>query len=109
MSTTRAQLRKDPSLARGLVRALVAGYDAVLKDPKAGEQALESQVSGLSVSAVSQQLHAELPAFLPVGGGSYGALKPSILKAWAKWETKFGIVKHEPDVTTMFDSAFLPK
>jgi putative hydroxymethylpyrimidine transport system substrate-binding protein len=109
VSTTRAELRKDPSVARGLVRALVEGYDAVLKDPKAGEQALESQVTGLSASAVSQQLRAELPAFLPVGRGSYGALKPSILDAWAKWEVKFGIVKHKPDLTTMFDSALLPK
>jgi putative hydroxymethylpyrimidine transport system substrate-binding protein len=108
ISTTRAQLRKDPSLARGLVHALVEGYDAVLKDPKAGEQALESQVTGLSASAVRQQLQAELPAFLPVGGGNYGALKPSILNSWAKWEVKFGIVKHKPDVATMFDSAFLP-
>jgi len=109
VSATRAELRKDPSLARGLVHALVEGYDAVLKDPKAGERALESQVSGLSDTAVSEQLKAELPAFLPEGGGSYGALKPSILNAWAQWETKFGIVKHKPDVATMFDSAFLPK
>jgi ABC-type nitrate/sulfonate/bicarbonate transport system substrate-binding protein len=109
LSTTRAELRKDPTLARGLVHALVEGYDSVLKDPKVGERALESQVSGLSASAVSQQLRAELPAFLPVAGGSYGALKPSILSAWAKWETKFGIVKHRPDVKTMFDSSFLPK
>jgi putative hydroxymethylpyrimidine transport system substrate-binding protein len=109
VTATRAELRKDPSLARGLVHALVEGYDAVLKDPKAGEQALESQVTGVSASAVSQQLQAELPAFLPFGGGGYGALEPSILNAWAKWEAKFGIVKHKPDVATMFDSAFLPK
>jgi putative hydroxymethylpyrimidine transport system substrate-binding protein len=109
LTTTRSELRTEPSLARGLVHALVEGYDAVLKQPKAGQQALETQVSGLSASAVSQQLRAELPAFLPVGGGGYGALKPSILNAWANWETKFGIVKHKPNVATMFDSAFLPK
>jgi putative hydroxymethylpyrimidine transport system substrate-binding protein len=109
LTTTRTELRTDPSLVRALVHALVEGYDAVLKQPQAGEQALESQVSGLSASAVSQQLHAELPAFLPVGGGGYGALKPAILGAWAKWETKFGIVKHRPDIAAMFDSAFLPK
>jgi hypothetical protein len=87
----------------------VEGYDAVLKDPAAGERALESQVSGLSATSVRQQLQAELPAFLPVGGGGYGALKPSILNAWAKWEAKFHIVPRKPDVSTMFDSAFLPK
>ncbi len=108
ISAPRAELRRDPSLARGLLHALVEGYDAVLKDPRAGEHALESQVTGLSATAVRQQLQAELPAFLPVGGGSYGSLKPSILNAWAKWEAKFGIVKRRPDVATMFDSAFLP-
>jgi putative hydroxymethylpyrimidine transport system substrate-binding protein len=106
---TRSELKRDPSLARGLVHALVDGYDAVLKDPQAGERALESQVTGLQASAVTEQLKAELPAFIPVGGGAYGSLVPSVLKAWAKWETKFGIVKKTPDIKTMFDSAFLPK
>ncbi|HEX3803299.1 MAG TPA: ABC transporter substrate-binding protein [Solirubrobacteraceae bacterium] len=106
---TRSELKRDPGLARGVVRTLVDGYDYVLKHPLAGEHALESQVTGLSDKAVSQQLAAELPAFLPKGGGAYGALEPSVLNAWAKWEVKFGIVKKKPDVATMFDSAFLPR
>ncbi|HTW12936.1 MAG TPA: ABC transporter substrate-binding protein [Solirubrobacteraceae bacterium] len=106
---TRAELQRDPSLARGLVHALVEGYDGVLRDPKAGEQALESQVSGLAASAVSQQLTAELPAFRPQGGGAYGTLVPSVLRAWARWELKFGIVKKTPDIATMFDRSFLPR
>jgi putative hydroxymethylpyrimidine transport system substrate-binding protein len=107
--TTRAELKRNPKLARNVVRTLVDGYDYVLKHPQAGEQALESQVTGLSAKSVKQQLAAELPAFLPNGGGAYGALEPSVLNAWAKWEVKFGIVKKTPDVTTMFDRSFLPK
>ncbi len=106
---TRSELKRDPALARDVVRTLVDGYDYVLKHPLAGEQALESQVTGLSNKSVSQQLAAELPAFLPKGGGAYGALEPSVLNAWAKWEVKFGIVKKQPDVSTMFDRSFLPK
>jgi ABC-type nitrate/sulfonate/bicarbonate transport system substrate-binding protein len=106
--TTAAELRRDPSLARGVVHTLTAGYDYVLKHPLTGERDLESQVSGLSKQAVSQQLQAELPAFLPKGGGAYGRLEPSVLNAWAKWEVKFGIVKHKPDVSTIFDRSFLP-
>jgi putative hydroxymethylpyrimidine transport system substrate-binding protein len=109
VSTTRSELRRDPSLARAVVRTLVDGYDYVLKHPRAGEQALESQVTGLAPKAVSQQLAAELPAFLPKDGGDYGALEPSVLNAWAKWEVKFGIVKKEPDVKAMFDASFLPR
>jgi len=100
---TASELKRDPSLARGLVHALVRGYDAVLADPKAGEQALESQVSGLSPTLVAEQLQAELPAFRPVG-----TLSPGTLEAWARWEAKFGIVKRVPDIKTMFDSSFLP-
>jgi putative hydroxymethylpyrimidine transport system substrate-binding protein len=104
---TAAELHRDPSLARGLVHALVRGYDAVLKDPAAGERALESQVPGLSPKLVAEQLAAELPAFVPAGG-SFGELVPTTLRAWAKWEAKFGIVKRVPDVAAMFETRFLP-
>jgi hypothetical protein len=57
---------------------------------------------------VSQQLKAELPAFLPRGGGAYGALAPSVLAAWARWEAKFGIVKRAPRVAALFNRGFLP-
>ena len=106
---TRAELRRDPTLARRVVRTLVDGYDYLLRHPQAGERALESQVSGLSAKAVSQQLAAELPAFLPTGGGAYGALEPAVLSAWARWEVKFRIVKRRPDLTTIFDRSFLPR
>jgi len=99
----------DPGLARGVVRTLVAGYQYVLNHPRKGEEYLESEVSGLSKRAVSQQLAAELPAFLPSGGGMYGSLNPSVLSAWARWEARFGIVKKAPNLKTMFDRSFLPR
>jgi ABC-type nitrate/sulfonate/bicarbonate transport system substrate-binding protein len=105
---TASELRREPSLARGLVRTLTAGYTYVLKHPAAGRRYLESQVTGLSKPAVSQQLTAELPAFLPRGGGTYGSLEPSVLGAWARWELKFGIVKRRPDIAAMFNRSFLP-
>ena len=108
LCATAAELRHHPALARGVVRTLVDGYRYMLAHPLAAERDLESQVSGLSKRAVSQQLRAELPAFLPRGGGAYGALEPSVLRAWAKWEVHFGIVRHRPDLRTMFDRSFLP-
>ena len=106
---TAAELKRDPLLARGVVRTLVDGYRYVLRHPTQGERDLEAQVSGLSKQAVSQQLTAELPAFVPSGGGAYGALEPSVLRAWAKWELKFGIVKRRPDLKAMFDRRLLPR
>ena len=108
LCATRTELRRDPALARGVVHAVVDGYDTVLKHPLLGEHALESRVSGLSNLAVSEQLRAEMPAFLPAGGG-YGTLPPSTLRAWAHWELRFGIVKHRLNITTMFNRSFLPR
>jgi putative hydroxymethylpyrimidine transport system substrate-binding protein len=109
VTATQSELKRDPGLARRVVRTLVDGYDAVLAHPQAGEHALTSQVTGLSAKAVNQQLEVELPAFLPKGGGGYGTLQPALLKAWAKWEKKFGIVKKTPDVAAIFSSAYLPR
>ncbi|HET9719015.1 MAG TPA: ABC transporter substrate-binding protein [Solirubrobacteraceae bacterium] len=108
LCTTRAIIRDDPRLVSDLVDSLVEGYQAVLRDPRAGAAALESRVQGLSPQLVSRQLHAELPAFRPAGGGSVGALVPSTLRAWARWEARFGIVNRVPDVSRMFTQRFLP-
>ena len=63
-----------PALARRVVRTLVDGYDAVLAHPQAGERALDSQVTGLSAKAVSQQLAGRAAGLPARGGGGYGAL-----------------------------------
>jgi ABC-type nitrate/sulfonate/bicarbonate transport system substrate-binding protein len=105
---TRGTISRDPGLVRGVVRSLVEGYEAVLRDPRAGAAALESQVEGLSPRLVSRQLQAELPAFRPAGGGQVGALVPGALRAWAHWETRFGIVRSAPNVSRMFTQRFLP-
>ena len=109
LSTTASLLRRDPRLARAVVHTLVDGYRFVLRHPAAGAHYLESQVSGLSSKAVSEQLKVELPAFLPSGGGPYGALEPSVLRRWASWEARFGIVKRRPDIATMFDLSLVPR
>ena len=107
--TTARLLKREPQLARGLVHTLVDGYQFVLTHPLAGQRYLESQVSGLSQQSVRQQLAAELPAFLPRGGGAYGSLRPAMLRTWARWEARFGIVKRVPDVARMFDHSLLPR
>jgi putative hydroxymethylpyrimidine transport system substrate-binding protein len=102
-----AGLRAHPSLARDTVKALVLGYNATLADPANAAHALESRVPGLDASLVSAELRGLLPAFRGPGG-RFGVLDPSRLNAWARWEARFGIVKHPPDVATTFDRAFAP-
>jgi putative hydroxymethylpyrimidine transport system substrate-binding protein len=102
------ELKTDPSLARAVVSTLVRGYDAALADPATAAGALESRVVGLDPSLVTAELKGLLPAFRGPGG-RFGVLDPSRLKAWARWESRFGIVKSTPDVATMFDTAFAPR
>jgi ABC-type nitrate/sulfonate/bicarbonate transport system substrate-binding protein len=108
LCATQQTVSRDPALVRGVVHAVVEGYEAVLRDPRAGAAALESQVSGLSPRLVKEQLAGELPAFRPAGGGPVGALVPATLRSWARWEVRFGIVRRRPDVGQMFTQRFLP-
>jgi putative hydroxymethylpyrimidine transport system substrate-binding protein len=100
-------LKADPALARDTVSALVRGYDATLADPAAAARALESRVPGLDASLVSAELRGLLPAFRGPAG-RFGVLDPALLRTWSRWEARFGIVKHPPDVATTFDRAFAP-
>jgi putative hydroxymethylpyrimidine transport system substrate-binding protein len=102
LSTTRAFLDQHHELALGVVRALERGYQFTLAHPGASAAELESQVPGLSPALVKADLAALRPAFaLP--HQTPGVLDYSILKRWARWEARFGIVKRPPNVNQDFD------
>jgi putative hydroxymethylpyrimidine transport system substrate-binding protein len=101
-------LRSHPGLARAVVHALTTGYEQVLRDPPAGARALESLVPGLDPQLQDAELRALLPSF-DEPGGRIGALDPGRLRAWARWEVRFGIVTRRPDLGAMFRTGFLPK
>jgi putative hydroxymethylpyrimidine transport system substrate-binding protein len=106
LCATRRRLQDDPSLARAIVRTLVRGYGVTLTDPEGSAADLESQVPGLDPKLVAAQLSAEGPAFLARGGG-FGTFDFSALSAWARWEARYGIVRHPPNVSKAFDPQFL--
>ena len=105
LCTTGSTLRRDPSLARGVVDALVAGYRFTLAHPQAAAHDLERQASGLDPTLVGAQLTALLPAFRPADG-RVGELDTARLETWARWEKRFGIVSRTPDVAHMFDPSY---
>ena len=107
LCATGSSLRANPGLASSVVRALARGYDEALDDPRVAEQALQSQVPGLDPSLLDAELRALAPAFrLP--GEAFGVLSAARLRAWAGWETRFGIVRRAPDLAAMFDPRFVP-
>ncbi|MDQ2761786.1 MAG: ABC transporter substrate-binding protein [Actinomycetota bacterium] len=101
-----ASLHADPSLARGVVRALVRGYGVTLSDPRASAADLERLVPGLDPSLVSAELRA-LSGSSRAPDGKVGELDLRELQAWAPWEAREGIVSRQPDVSAMFDPGFV--
>ncbi|HUB04764.1 MAG TPA: ABC transporter substrate-binding protein [Solirubrobacteraceae bacterium] len=103
---TAQTLRRDPGLARGVVDALVRGYDYTLGDPEQAAQDLDRQVAGLDPKLVGAQLAGLLPSF-KAPDGHVGELDRARLDTWAGWEARFGIVSRPPDVDTIFDPDFV--
>jgi ABC-type nitrate/sulfonate/bicarbonate transport system substrate-binding protein len=98
-------LHAHPDLARALVRTLSRGYGAVIGHPQVGVHALESQVPGLDPQLVAAELAKLEPAFTGPEH-RFGALDVPLLRRWAHWEQRFGIVRGVPDVATTFDTRF---
>jgi ABC-type nitrate/sulfonate/bicarbonate transport system substrate-binding protein len=108
LATTRATLQDAPALVRGAVRALARGYAEVLSDPESAVSTLVAAVPGLDRAAVMRELDAVSAAFT-AGAHSFGELDPVRLRAWARWERRFGIVKRLPDVARAFDGRYVPR
>ena len=105
LATTRKTLRERPELVRDTVTALRRGYEGTIADPAAGVDALVKGAPGVDRAAAARELAAVAPAFLPPGGGRFGTLDPAVLREWAQWEAKFGIVPEPPNVPAMFAPA----
>jgi ABC-type nitrate/sulfonate/bicarbonate transport system substrate-binding protein len=104
LCATRRTLQRNPGLAQNVVDALVNGYRFTLAHPASSAKDLEQLVTGLDPKLVSVQLHGLLPAF-QAPGQRVGELDPTRLRAWARWEARFGIVTRPPDVAQAFDSS----
>jgi hypothetical protein len=86
----------------------VRGYEETLADPESAVSDELHAVPGLDRASLQAQLDAVSPAF--VGNASrFGALQPRVLRAWAQWEARFGIVRRPPDVARTFSAALLPR
>ena len=56
----------------------------------------------------SAQLDAVAPEFT-AGADAFGQLRPSVLRAWAAWDLKFGILHKPLDVRHAFDTTLVEK
>jgi ABC-type nitrate/sulfonate/bicarbonate transport system substrate-binding protein len=106
LCATRSTVRDRPELVRGVVHALVRGYQQALADPEGSVADELSLTHGLDRSLLNAEMNAVNSAFQGPNE-RVGELDPAVLRAWAAWERRFGIVKQAPDVARAFDRSFL--
>jgi ABC-type nitrate/sulfonate/bicarbonate transport system substrate-binding protein len=102
LCTTRRTLERNGTMVRAAVRALQRGYARAIAHRAEAVSAMTHSVSGLDPASLTAQLRALGPAFTS-GARYYGQLRPAVLRAWAAWDVRFGILKRPPDLARAFD------
>jgi len=104
LCVSRETLQDDRSLVAATVRALRRGYEETINDPESAVSALVD-AAHVDRGETARELDAVSPAFTQ-GATQYGELDPAALRAWARWEARFGITKRPPDVAQAFAPGF---
>ena len=95
-------------MIRATIRALQRGYGEVQRDPESAVAAMLAAEPRLDGDALAAQLDAVAPAFT-AGAPAFGALRPSTLRAWARWDEEFGILSEPLDVGRAFDTTLVER
>ena len=91
---------------RATIRALQRGYGETQRDPESAVAAMRAAEPGLDQPALSAQLDAVDEAFT-AGARAFGQLRPDVLRAWARWDRRFGILTRPLDVGRAFDTTLV--
>jgi ABC-type nitrate/sulfonate/bicarbonate transport system substrate-binding protein len=102
LCVTRQTLDERRPMVRAAVRALQRGYTQAQLEPDVAVDAIAEQVRGADREVLTAQLDAVAPAFT-AGAARVGELRPAVLRAWAAWDVRFGILRRRPDVAAAFD------
>jgi putative hydroxymethylpyrimidine transport system substrate-binding protein len=107
LAVTRTTLQDRRPVVAATIRALQRGYREARIDPESAVSAMLTADRSLDREALLAQLDAVQPAFV-AGARVYGELRPSVLRAWARWDAEFGILREAPDVERAFDVSLVP-
>jgi ABC-type nitrate/sulfonate/bicarbonate transport system substrate-binding protein len=108
LTVTRKTLDEKPEVVKATIRALQRGYSEVQDDPESAVSTMTEREPDLDRAALSAQLDAVAPEFT-AGADEFGRLRPSVLRAWAAWDLKFGILHKPLDVRRAFDTTLVEK
>jgi ABC-type nitrate/sulfonate/bicarbonate transport system substrate-binding protein len=106
LCVTRDTLDERADVVRAAIRGLQRGYLAAQDDPASAITAMTTADPELEGAVLAPQLDAVAPAFT-AGAKTMGELQPDVLRAWAKWDVDFGILKRPPDVDAAFDTTLV--
>ena len=105
LAVTGETLEDRRPVVRATVRALQRGYAEARVDPASAITAMQAADRSLEREELAAQLDAVAPAFT-AGVRRFGQLRPDVLRAWARWDRRFGILREEIDVGRAFDPSF---
>ena len=108
LTVTRRTLDEKPGVVKATIRALQRGYGEVQDDPESAVSTMTEREPDLDRAALAAQLDAVAPEFT-AGADEFGQLRPSVLRAWAAWDLKFGILHKPLDVRHAFDTTLVEK
>jgi putative hydroxymethylpyrimidine transport system substrate-binding protein len=103
VATTRERLAEDRDLFEDLLATLADGTRAALADRPAAVEEVAA-ASDSDPSLVAAQLAAVAPALRPPL-----VLDPAALRAWARFDLRFGILERRPDVDALFRPGLVPE
>ena len=108
LTVTRETLEDRPAVVRATIRALQRGYGQTQNDPESAVSTMLDREPSLDRAALSAQLDAVAPEFT-AGARTFGELRPSVLREWAAWDARFGILRKPIDVTRAFDTSLVER
>jgi putative hydroxymethylpyrimidine transport system substrate-binding protein len=97
LTTSRQTLEDDPDLVHSVAAATRRGYASTEQNPDASLDDLLTANPALNRSEQQSQLDALLPDLHP------RPFDPRILREWANWDLKHGLLQRPLDVTQAFD------
>jgi NitT/TauT family transport system substrate-binding protein/putative hydroxymethylpyrimidine transport system substrate-binding protein len=97
LTTSRHTLDRDPGLVNAVVAATERGYALVQRSPDRALDALLTADPALDRADQQAQLDALLPDLRPA------PFDPTVLRTWAAWDLKHGLLEHPLHVNTAFD------
>ena len=106
LCVTRRTLDEQLPMVRATIRGLQRGYGEAQRDPESAVSAMLAAEPDLDRDSLTAQLAAVDEAFT-AGARAFGQLRPAVLRDWARWDVKFGILDAPPDLGRTFDTSLV--